>query len=88
MNKAELINAMAASSGMSKTDTQRALDAFIEVVTQAMKDGDKVMLVGFGAFVVSERMERTGVNPATGKKMTIPAKKVVRFKPGSELSLD
>ena len=84
MNKSELINAMAAESGLSKADAKKALDAFIASVTRAMKEGDKVALVGFGTFSVSERAARTGINPST--KQTI-AKKVVKFKPGAELEL-
>ena len=82
MNKSELINAMAAESGLSKTDAKKALDAFISVVTNAMKEGDKVALVGFGTFSVSERAGRTGINPSTKQPIEIPAKKVVKFKPG------
>ena len=64
MNKSELISAMAAESQMSKADAKKALDAFITSVTNAMKAGDKVSLVGFGTFSVSERAERTGINPS------------------------
>ena len=85
MNKSELINAMAAESGLSKTDAKKALDAFISVVTNAMKEGDKVALVGFGTFSVSERAGRTGINPSTKQPIEIPAKKVVKFKAGNEL---
>lgn len=88
MNKSELINAMAAESGLSKTDAKKALDAFISVVTNAMKECDKVALVGFGTFSVSERAGRTGINPSTKQPIEIPAKKVVKFKPGAELELE
>ena len=88
MNKSELINAMAAESGLSKTDAKKALDAFISVVTNAMKEGDKVALVGFGTFSVSERAGRTGINPSTKQPIEIPAKKVVKFKSGAELELE
>lgn len=88
MNKSELINAMAAESGLSKTDAKKALDAFISVVTNAMKEGDKVALVSFGTFSVSERAGRTGINPSTKQPIEIPAKKVVKFKPGAELELE
>lgn len=88
MNKSELINAMAAESGLSKTDAKKALDAFISVVTNAMKESDKVALVGFGTFSVSERAGRTGINPSTKQPIEIPAKKVVKFKPGAELELE
>jgi DNA-binding protein HU-beta len=86
MNKAELINAIAAESGLSKADSKKALDAFVSSVTGALKGGDKVSLVGFGTFSVSERAERTGINPSTKQAITIPAKKVAKFKAGAELS--
>ena len=85
MNKSELINAMAAESGLSKADSKKALDAFISAVSAALKEGDKVALVGFGTLSVAERGERTGINPSTKQTITIPAKKVVKFKPGNEL---
>lgn len=88
MNKAELINAMAAESGFSKADSRRALDAFIASVSKAVKAGEKVSLVGFGTFNVVERGARTGVNPVTKEPIEIAAKKVVRFKPGAELSAE
>lgn len=86
MNKAELIDAMAESAGLSKADAKRALDAFVESTTNALKGGDRISLVGFGSFSVSERAARTGRNPQTGKEIQIAAKNVVRFKAGSELS--
>lgn len=85
MNKSDLINAMAAESGLSKADSKKALDALISAVSSALKEGDKVALVGFGTFSVAERGERTGINPATKQPITIPAKKVVKFKGGNEL---
>ena len=85
MNKADLINAIAEVSGLSKADSKKALDAFVSVVSKTLKEGDKISLVGFGTFSVSERAERTGVNPSTKETMTIPAKKVVKFKAGNEL---
>ncbi len=86
MNKAELISAIAAESGLTKADSKKALDAFISTVSKTLKAGDKISLVGFGTFVVSERSARTGVNPATKKQIKIPAKKVAKFKAGSELA--
>jgi DNA-binding protein HU-beta len=86
MNKAELIEEMAADAGLSKADAKRALDAFIDTTTKALKKGDRVALVGFGSFSVSERAARKGRNPQTGKEITIKAKKVVKFKPGADLS--
>lgn len=86
MNKAELIDAIASGSGLTKADAKKALDAFIGATTDALKAGDRVALVGFGSFSVSEREARKGRNPQTGKEITIPAKKVVKFKAGAELS--
>lgn len=86
MNKAELINAIAEESGLTKTDSKKALDAFITSVSKSLQSGDKVSLVGFGTFSVSERSARTGVNPSTKQAITIPAKKVAKFKAGSELA--
>lgn len=88
MNKSELISAMAAEAGLSKADSKKALDAFIASVTKAVKSGDKVALVGFGTFSVTERSARTGINPSTKAKIEIPAKKVVKFKPGAELTAE
>lgn len=86
MNKAELIEAIAAESGLSKADAKRALDAFVSTTSNALKSGNRVALVGFGSFSTSERAARTGRNPQTGKEIKIAAKKVVKFKAGAELS--
>ena len=86
MNKGELIDAIAAESEISKTDAKKALDGFINVTSKALKKGDKITLVGFGTFSVSERAARTGRNPQTGKEIKIAAKKVAKFKAGSELA--
>lgn len=86
MNKAQLIDAMASEAKITKADARKALDAFISATTKALKKGDRVALVGFGTFGVAKRSARKGRNPQTGKEITIPAKKVVRFRPGSELS--
>ena len=86
LNKAELIDAIAASAKLTKADSKRALDAFIEVTTKALKKDDRVALVGFGSFSTSKRAARKGRNPQTGKEITIKAKKVVKFKAGTELS--
>ncbi|QQS50383.1 MAG: HU family DNA-binding protein [Bacteroidota bacterium] len=85
MNKAELIDAIAGTAGLTKADAKKALDAFISTTTAALKKGDRVALVGFGSFSVAERSARTGRNPQTGKEIKISAKKVVKFKAGSEL---
>ena len=86
MNKAELIDAMASKSGLSKADAKRALDAFIDTTSGALKGGNRVALVGFGSFSVSKRSARKGRNPRTGKEINIAAKNVVKFKAGAELS--
>ncbi len=85
MNKAQLIDAIASDAGLTKADAKKALDAFISTTSKALKKGDRVALVGFGSFSVAKRSARTGRNPQTGKEITIPAKKVVKFKAGSEL---
>ncbi len=77
---------MANKSGLTKADSKKALDAFLEVTMEALQKDDKVALVGFGTWSVKERAERDGRNPQTGEKMIIPAKKVIKFKVGSELS--
>jgi DNA-binding protein HU-beta len=82
MNKTELIDAIAESSGLSKADASRALDGFIGAVTGALKNGDSVTLVGFGTYAVKERAERVGRNPQTGKALHIKASKVPKFKAG------
>lgn len=86
MNKAQLIDAIAAEANLTKADAKRALDAFVKSTTGALKKGNRVALVGFGSFSVAKRNARTGRNPQTGKPITIAAKKVVKFKAGSELA--
>jgi len=85
MNKSELIDAVAETSGLSKADSTRAFDAVIEVITNAMKGGDQVSIVGFGSFLVRERSARVGRNPQTGAEIQIKAAKVPAFKPGKAL---
>ena len=86
MNKAELIDAIASEAGLSKADAKKALDGFVNATAAALKKGDRISLVGFGSFSVSERAARTGRNPQTGESIKIKAKKVARFKAGKELS--
>ena len=86
MNKTELVNAIAANAGLKKDDAKKALDATLNAVADALKSGDKVALLGFGTFAVTERPARTGINPATKEKIEIAAKKVIKFKAGSELA--
>ena len=86
MNKGDLINKVAESAGLSKTQATDAVNAALNGIADALKDGDKVQVVGFGTFSVSHRKERQGRNPQTGESITIAAKNVVKFKPGKELS--
>lgn len=86
MNKAELIDAMASGSGLSKADAKKALDAFVDATAGALKGGDRISLVGFGSFSVSTRSARNGRNPKTGAVIKIAAKNAIRFKAGAELS--
>ena len=86
MNKTQLIDAIAEKAGLTKVDSKKALEAFVSTVGETLKSGDKVALIGFGSFSVTERSERAGRNPQTGQTITIPAKKVVKFKAGAELA--
>ena len=85
MNKTELLAAVAEQADISKKDAEKALKAFVDVVTEEMKKGEKVQLVGFGTFEVSERAAREGRNPQTGKTMKIEACKAPKFKAGKAL---
>ena len=85
MNKTELVAAIAAKADISKKDAEAALKAFTDVVAEQLKKGNKIQLVGFGTFEVSERAKRTGRNPRTGEEMVIPASKAPKFKPGKAL---
>lgn len=85
MNKAELVAAIAEKTELSKKDSEKALKAFIDVVTEELTKGEKIQLVGFGTFEVSERKAREGRNPQTGKTMKIAASKAPRFKAGKAL---
>jgi len=86
MNKAELIDAIASESKLTKADAGRALEAFINATTKSLKKGDRVALVGFGSFSIAKRAARTGRNPQTGKAIQIKAKKVAKFKAGADLA--
>lgn len=86
MNKSDLVNAIAAGAELSKADAKKALDATLNAIADALKEGDKVALLGFGTFAVTERLARTGINPATKEKIEIAAKKVIKFKAGAELA--
>ncbi|MBR3750829.1 MAG: HU family DNA-binding protein [Clostridia bacterium] len=85
MNKADLINALAEHNGISKKEAEKAVSGVLALITEALKSGDKVQIMGFGTFEVKDRAARTAVNPATGAKMDIPASKVVSFKAGKAL---
>lgn len=85
MNKSELVAAVASKSGLSKKDSEKALAAFTEAVTKELKKGEKVQLVGFGTFEVTERKARIGKNPQTKKEIKIPASKAPKFKAGKAL---
>ena len=87
MNKSELVAAVAAQAGLTKAQAQKAVEATVDAIAGALKNGDKVQLVGFGTFSVVEKAARQGVNPATGEKIEIAAKKVAKFKAGKGLAL-
>ena len=85
MNKTELVAAIAENAGLTKKDSEKVLKAFVEVVTEELKKGEKVQLVGFGTFEVSERPEREGINPQTKEVITLAASKAPKFKAGKAL---
>ncbi|MEY8738439.1 HU family DNA-binding protein [Bacillales bacterium AN1005] len=85
MNKTELINAVAQSSELSKKDSTRVVDSVMETITTTLKDGEKVEIIGFGSFSVSERAARKGRNPQTGEEIEIAASKAPTFKAGKKL---
>lgn len=86
MNKGDLINKIAEGADISKAQATDALNAVLDNIGEALKEGEKVTLIGFGTFSISERKARTGRNPQTGETIQIAAKNVVKFKPGKELS--
>jgi nucleoid DNA-binding protein len=85
MTKDQIIDAVAQKCGCSKKQTEECLDAILDNITKALQKGDKVVFTGFGAFVVSARKARQGVNPKTGAKIQIPAMKVPKFRAGKSL---
>lgn len=85
MNKTELVNAIAEKANLTKVDAKNALDATLCAIAEALKNDDKVALVGFGTFSVVEKAERMGINPRTKEQIKIPARKVVKFKAGADL---
>ena len=86
MNKTDFINAVAEQSGLSKVDSKKAVEAFIQTISNEMKEGGKISLLGFGSFSTTEKAARKGVNPKTKEVIDIPARKVVKFKAGAELT--
>jgi DNA-binding protein HU-beta len=86
MNKGELINHIAQEANLTKAQATDALNAFTKATSKSLKKGNKLTLVGFGTFSVSKRSARKGRNPQTGQEINIPARNVVKFKPGKELS--
>ena len=86
MNKADLIDAMAADAGITKAAAKKGLESLLGNIQKSLKKGTRVSLVGFGSWSVSKRAAREGRNPQTGKAIKIPAKKVVKFKAGAELN--
>lgn len=86
MNKTELINSIAEKANITKVQAKAALDAAVESIGAALAEGDKVAVLGFGTFSVVEKGERTGINPQTKQQITIPARKNIKFKAGSELA--
>jgi DNA-binding protein HU-beta len=87
MNKTELSGAVAKQANLTQAQAKAAVEATLDAIASALKEGDKVALLGFGTFSVNERPERQGINPSTKEKITIAAKKVVKFKAGSALEL-
>ena len=85
MTKSELVSAVAEKAGIRKKDAEASLNAFISVVTETLKKGDKVEIRGFGTFLMKERAPRTARNPRTGEKVDVPAKLSPAFKPGKDL---
>lgn len=86
MNKADLVNSISEQTGLTKTKSNQVIDAITSVITETLSKGEKVTLVGFGTFTTTQRDARKGRNPKTGETIEIPAKKVAKFKAGSELT--
>lgn len=86
MNKADLVNSISEKTGLTKSKTIEVVDAFVSSITESLKNGEKVTLVGFGTFATTKKEARKGRNPKTGESIDIPSKTVAKFKAGSELS--
>jgi DNA-binding protein HU-beta len=86
MNKNELVDAIAKGTGLTKTKSNEVVNSIVSAITESLRNGEKVSLVGFGTWTTSKRAERKGRNPRTGEEITIPGKTVAKFKPGNELT--
>ena len=86
MNKTDLVNSISEKTGLTKSKTNEVVDAFVSSITESLKNGEKVTLVGFGTFATTKKEARKGRNPKTGETIEIPSKTVSKFKAGSELS--
>lgn len=85
MNKSDLVSSVAKTSGLTKTDAERAIDATFESITHSLKKGEEVRLIGFGTFAVAQRAATNGRNPRTGQTIAIPAKRMPKFRAGKQL---
>jgi DNA-binding protein HU-beta len=88
MNRNDLVEAIAKAANMKKMEAEKALQGLIETMSKGLAAGEAIALTGFGSFSIASRPARTGRNPQTGKKIEIPARKVVKFRPGKNLSMD
>ena len=86
MNKADLVNSLSTKTGLTKTKSNEVVDSIVSTITESLRNGEKVTLVGFGTFTTSKKEARKGRNPKTGETLEIPAKTVAKFKAGSELT--
>ena len=86
MNKADLVNSLSENTGLTKTKSNEVIDVIVSTISEALRSGDKVTLVGFGTFTTTQRDARKGRNPKTGETIEIPAKRVAKFKAGTELT--
>ena len=88
MNKAQLVEAIALDTRISKVDTRKVIDAMLHITAETLRDGERLTLAGLGTFSVQQRSARTGRNPRTGAAVKIPPRKIVRFRPSSEFELE
>lgn len=86
MNKSDLVNSLSTKTGLTKTKSNEVVDSIVSTITESLRNGEKVTLVGFGTFTTSKKEARKGRNPKTGETLEIPAKTVAKFKAGSELT--